>query len=348
MNTILVIRFSAVGDVAMTIPVLHSFAREYPECKIIFVSRAAFEPMFHHTPDNLIFVGADLKGEHKGLHGLTKLCRTLRCYPIDAVADLHNVLRSWYIDFHFKLHGTPIAILNKGRKDKKRLCREGAGKSDRLTSTFERYQAVFARLDYPFPLRFTSIFGEERGDLTPIASLLPPRAAGDRWVGIAPFARHKGKIYPLDKMRAAVMQLASQPHLHIFLFGNGNREKELMEMWEREKPALIHSFVGKTALPQELALISHLDAMVSMDSANMHLASLVNTPVISVWGATSPRAGFLGWGQKEENCVQRNDLLCRPCSIYGSKPCRRKDYACLDIPPQEIVNKVLEVIHEKE
>ena len=344
MNTLLVIRFSAVGDVAMTLPVLYSFAREYPECKIIFVSRAAFEPMFEHTPDNLIFMGADLKGEHKGILGLIKLCRALRCYPIDAVADLHNVLRSWYIDLNFKLRGIPVAIIDKGRKEKRALCKQGGKESSLLTSTFERYRDVFTRLDYPFPLNFTSIFNEEKGNLTEIASLLPARTAGDRWIGIAPFARHKGKIYPLDKMRAVAKQLVSRPHLHLFLFGNGKREKELMEMWEKENPQAIHSFVGKAALPAELALISHLDAMVSMDSANMHLASLVNTPVVSIWGATSPQAGFLGWGQKEENCVQR-DLSCRPCSVYGNKPCKRKDYACLDIAPEEIVKKVFKIIY---
>ena len=78
----------------------------------------------------------------------------------------------------------------------------------------------------------------------------------------------------------------------------------------------------------ELALMSHLDVMVSMDSGNMHLASLINTPVVTIWGATHPLAGFMGWNQSEENAVQV-DLPCRPCSVYGNKPCSRKDYACL-------------------
>ena len=86
--------------------------------------------------------------------------------------------------------------------------------------------------------------------------------------------------------------------------------------------------------------MSHLDAMVSMDSANMHMASLVNCPVVSIWGATHPYAGFVGWGQKEENFVQL-DMPCRPCSIYGSKPCLRGDYACLSgIAPEVIADKV--------
>ena len=88
--------------------------------------------------------------------------------------------------------------------------------------------------------------------------------------------------------------------------------------------------------------MQHLDVMVSMDSANMHLASLVATPVVSVWGATHPYAGFMGWNQKMDNAVQLN-MRCRPCSIFGNKPCQRGDYACLTaIKPDVIINKVEE------
>ena len=86
--------------------------------------------------------------------------------------------------------------------------------------------------------------------------------------------------------------------------------------------------------------MSYIDVMVSMDSANMHLASLVGTTVVSVWGATHPYAGFMGWNQKEENAVQVT-LPCRPCSIFGNKPCRRGDYACLrQIEPSDIIQKI--------
>ena len=86
--------------------------------------------------------------------------------------------------------------------------------------------------------------------------------------------------------------------------------------------------------------MSHLQVMISMDSANMHLASLVNTPVVSIWGATHPYAGFMGWNQRYENAAQV-ELDCRPCSIYGNKPCLRGDYACLkNISPEQIISKV--------
>ena len=96
------------------------------------------------------------------------------------------------------------------------------------------------------------------------------------------------------------------------------------------------------SLYRELVLMSHLDVMVSMDNAYMHLASLTATRVVSVWGATHPFAGFTGWRQAVSDAVQAA-LPCRPCSISGSKPCLRGDYACLNsISPEEIVEKVLE------
>ena len=91
-------------------------------------------------------------------------------------------------------------------------------------------------------------------------------------------------------------------------------------------------------------LMSQLDVMLSMDSANMHLASLVNTPVVSIWGATHPYSGFMGWNQSMQNVIQ-TDLPCRPCSIYGKTPCHRGDYACLtSIKPETVVKKLLQAV----
>jgi len=83
--------------------------------------------------------------------------------------------------------------------------------------------------------------------------------------------------------------------------------------------------------------------MLSMDSANMHLASFVGVPVISIWGATHPYAGFYGWNQSPDNAVQI-EMECRPCSVFGNKKCFRGDYACLlNIKPQLVLNKIEEL-----
>ena len=91
-------------------------------------------------------------------------------------------------------------------------------------------------------------------------------------------------------------------------------------------------------------LIANLDCVVSMDSLVMHLASLVATPVVSVWGATHPGLGFFGYGCDPRGIVQA-DMECRPCSVFGNKPCRYGDYRCLHaVTPAMIVERVEEIV----
>ena len=86
--------------------------------------------------------------------------------------------------------------------------------------------------------------------------------------------------------------------------------------------------------------MSHLDVMLSMDSVNMHLASIAGTRVVSLWGATHPYAGYLGYGQSHDDVIQA-DLGCRPCSLHGNRLCKRGDYACLtQIDPITVADHV--------
>ena len=201
---------------------------------------------------------------------------------------------------------------------------------------------MLAKLGYPVDIHFESIFPPEGGDL----SLLPPavgtKSDGTQWIGIAPFAAHQGKIYPLPLMQQVIEQLISlKPQCRIFLFGGGEKEMSILDKWCEQYKSCTNASHLCGGLMQELILMSHLDVMLSMDSANMHLASLTATPVVSVWGATHPYAGFLGWNQSLDNVVQTS-LDCRPCSIYGNKRCMRGNYPCMSsIQPNEITEKII-------
>ncbi|MBQ5895809.1 MAG: glycosyltransferase family 9 protein [Bacteroidaceae bacterium] len=336
-KTVLITRFSAVGDVAMTIPLLYSLCASYPRHRFIFVSRKRFGQFFINKPENLDFIGINLD-EYKGLHGLYRLYRKLSEQKPDMLADLHDVLRTKILRKYFSFFGRiKVKGINKGRKEKKALTKPGSNKSA-LKSTFERYRDVFTRLDLHFEPNFTSLFKEGKGNIDDFATIIPAKG-NDRWVGIAPFARHNGKIYPLDKMEQVVALLSKQKNIKLFFFGNGPKEESVINDWCSKYPNTI-SFIGKSNFNGELRLISHLDAMICMDSANMHMASLTGTPAISIWGATSPLAGFLGWRQKGEDCIEL-PLECRPCSIFGNKPCRFGDYRCMDIAPQTVADRVI-------
>lgn len=338
MSKILIIRFSALGDVAMTIPVIYSLAKAYPMHEISVLSREPFGSLFNHLPENVRFVGIDLKAKYQGIKGLSILYKELKAEKYDFVADFHSVLRSHYLRLRFKLDGVKTASIDKGRSEKKKLTQKNNKVFVPLKSSFTRYYEVLEKLGFMFDLDFKSIFEREQGDLKEITSYTGEKST-EKWLGIAPFAKHKGKIYPLELQEKVIEHFANEKLVKVFVFGGGTSEKNIINSWADKYPTII-SMVGKLNISQELILMSQLDVMYSMDSANMHLASLVNTPVVSLWGATHPYAGFMGWNQSVDNAIQ-TDLSCRPCSIYGQKPCFRKDYACLyQITPEQIIHRI--------
>ena len=335
-KNILLIRFSAIGDVAMTVPVLESVAKAYPDKHFTMLSNVRFAPFFAGMPGNVSFIGVDLKKDYHGFGAMLKLFFQLCKRRFDAVADLHGVLRTTALSIFYRLFFTRVCRIDKDRKSRKRLTRlKNKDLTPRLTS-FDRYRIVLEKLGFGFELKFRSIFGDGKGDLSSIKDIV-----GDKdctWVGIAPFAAHKGKIYPLYLMEDVVSQIDSACLCRQFVFAYG-KERTLVEEWA-QKYRSVEIIDPRLGLEGELKLISNMEVMLGMDSSNMHLASITATPVVSVWGATHPAAGFMGWGQDPLNCIQL-DLPCRPCSIYGKKECIYADYRCLTcIDPDKVFEKV--------
>lgn len=340
MSNILVIRFSALGDVAMLIPVLYSVAKYYPEDKFILLTKAHLIPIFDQRPENVDIYSAETNGRHKGIRGLFNLIKDLSQLKINKIADVHNVLRSGLIRLFFSLQGIKAKNINKGRGEKAALTRQKNKIFRPVKSTIERYKDVFTELGYDFPIDFTTIFHYGERDF----NLIKP-FTGEKdgyWIGIAPFTKHKGKEYPFSKMEEIIRELNKKTNVKIFLLGS-KKEDVFLKCWTEKYDNAI-SVAGIFPLSTELLLMSYLDIMLTMDSGNMHLASLVNTPVISIWGATHPYAGFYGYKQDPNNAIQI-DLSCRPCSVYGNKPCFRKDYACLnEITKEMVLNKIYSII----
>lgn len=344
---ILVIRFSALGDVAMAVPVVWALATQYPDIRITVLSRGFARPLFADLAPNVNFMEADLKHEYHGVRGLNALYRRLVAKQFTKVADLHDVLRSEYLRMRFNVGRYRVEHIRKHRKQRQQLTNPKNRVRQPLPSSFNSYAEVFARLGYPIDISsFHSIFPKEGGNLNMLPAAVGPKKNFEQWIGIAPFAAHPGKVYPPALMEQVISQLIQKyPKARIFLFGRGKDENMYFKRWTELYPQCL--FVGQhcETMYQELILMSHLDVMLSMDSANMHLASLTGIPVVSVWGATHPMAGFLGYNQKEENIIQ-SDLDCRPCSIFGNKKCRRGDYACLqNIPLERIVDRITTLIN---
>ncbi|NTD97550.1 glycosyltransferase family 9 protein [Agrobacterium tumefaciens] len=333
---IIVLRFSAMGDVAMVASVLKEFSQQNPTAEIIMVSRGAFQAFFEGI-ENLTFHAIQPKTTHKGIFGLFKLYKELQKYKPTAVADLHDNLRSRAVSTFFRFTGIKINRIDKGRAEKKALTRSVNKIFKPLRQTVERYADVFRALDFKVELSHR---------LNHKPQILPAKAKQlfttelKKKIGISPFAQHIYKVYPMAKMEKVIADL-SESGYEIFIFGGGQQEQEMAEEWASNIPNT-HNLIGDYHLSEELAIIANLDLMLSMDSSGMHMASLVGVPVVSIWGPTHPYAGFLGYGQSENNCVQI-EHPSRPNSIYGNKPCLCGVESCMDIiEPKTIVNKIKE------
>lgn len=343
MAKILVIRLSAIGDVAMTIPVIYSAAKANPQHRFTVLTQAFLIPLFMNRPANVDVIGINTKAAEKTLMGLLRFAYALESFNFDMVLDLHDVIRTFIIRSVFWLKGKKVYVVNKARKERAELTSCDHKTLRPLRPVVERYADVFRAAGLEYTENFTSLYDSKPADLSPVEAVAGVKTG--KWIGVAPFAKHRGKIYPIDEMEQVVGILSKNEDYTIFLLGGRGYEEAVLDQWAYQYPR-VKSMVGRYSLDNELALISRLDVLLCMDSANMHFASLVGTKVVSVWGATHPYAGFYGYRQDPKNVIGV-DLPCRPCSVFGQKSCYRGDWACMTgITPEKIVEKINEVLHE--
>ena len=330
-------RLSAMGDVAMTVPVLRAFVKQYPSVKITVISRPFFKPFFDGIP-NLDFFAFDEKERHKGFPGLLRLFKDVKKLKIDAFADLHNVLRSKIVSLLFALSGKKRATVDKGRDGKKELTRHENKVFEQLPTMFERHAKVFEELGFPLDLSNPE-FPEKANLSADLLEIIGKE--NQKLIGIAPFAQYDSKVYPIDLMTEVISKLAENKNYKILLFGGGKKEIEILDSLAKPFENVIN-MAGKIKFQQELQLISNLDLMLSMDSGNAHIAAMLGVKVITLWGATHPYAGFLPFNQSLENALtsDRNQFPKLPTSVYGNKIVEGYEDAMRTILPEDIVAKI--------
>ncbi|EDP69562.1 heptosyltransferase [Flavobacteriales bacterium ALC-1] len=323
-----------MGDVAMTVPVLRTLTEQYPNLKITVVTREFFKPFFQDLKNVEVF-SADLKDKHKGVLGLYKLSRELKALQFDAVADLHNVLRSKILKFFF--FGKKVIQIDKGRVEKKALI---TGQLfQQLKTTHQRYADVFKTLGFSVKLS-NPTFLNPKSLTENLQQFISNKER--KTIGIAPFAAHQSKMYPLEQMEEVIAELSK--NYNIVLFGGGKKEVEVLNKIETEYTN-VSSVAGKLDLEEELILISNLDLMLSMDSGNAHIAAMLGKKVITIWGVTHPFTGFAPFNQPDDYTIltDREEYPLIPTSIYGNKFPEGYEYAAGSISVKEIVSKVSSV-----
>lgn len=333
---LLIIRLSALGDVAMLPHAVRAFKSAYPKVKVTVLTRKFLAPLFDGLDISLLFI--DDVQQYSDLRGLWRLAGEIKRRGIDAIADVHGVHRSMLLRHMCHLRGfIPSRTINKGRVEKWFRMGYSHQSAVPLKHSVIRYCDVLRR------------FGFEFDDPTPATKPTLENPMGIKsglWVGFAPFSAHVGKTYP-ETMRRELVALLSKRFEQVFIHSGDGEEADFAEEMERSYPNVV-ALWRRLPFKEERDLISHLDCVITMDSLVMHLAALVATPTISIWGATHPEFGFTGYGCDPEGILQE-EMPCRPCSVYGNKPCSHGDYRCLHaISPERVMECVEHILAKQQ
>ncbi|HYG04632.1 MAG TPA: glycosyltransferase family 9 protein [Chryseosolibacter sp.] len=346
MKKIIVVRFSALGDVALLVPVVRSLVATYQDVEVTVVTRPKTAPLFYDIERVVVFP-ADVDYTYTGVFGMLELFKTLmkkgRSY--EAFIDVHDHIRTMILRTFFRIFGTPVFVFEKGRQEKKAFARKERKITAPLRHTVVRYMQAFEKAGYPFNLLSAPYFSTNEAIETAAAEWLNKNEIikKERWIGIAPFAMHASKIWPIENYPLVMQHILAQGDVKFFLFGGGEKEVKTLENIQKKFPDNSIVVAGQLKLRQEISIMRRLDLMICIDSANMHFASLSGVPVLSIWGGTHPDVGFSPFGAASDNIVQvsREQLPCRPCSVYGRESCYVGGFPCLTrITPELLADRV--------
>ena len=320
----------------MTVPVISALIKSHPTAKISVLTKTQFTPLFKHLP-TIEVIGVDLKKQYNGLLGLFQLSKKIKALKVNAVADLHYVLRTKVL--RILLPRLNWAILDKGRKEKNQLITGKIFKP--LKPIVERYADVFRHLGFDLSLS-TPDFPTAQPLPKEIQSLL--KECPQPYIGIAPFAAYSSKTYSLDKMKAVIDHF-SKTGATVVMFGGGQTEVQKLNEIANLFPNVL-SVAGRLSLDDELKLIGHLKVMLAMDSGNAHMAALMGVKVLTLWGVTHPYSGFKPYNQPLEYCLVSDleKFPKIPTSIYGNRYPKGYEKAIESISEKEIIAAIEKIV----
>ena len=304
-------------------PILDQFLELYSDVNLWVVSNQGYQSLFNYN-ERIKFIGVDLKKSVFKIYQQVK--NESKFINFEGIYDFHDVIRSKSLCFLLKNKSHNNRVFIKDRATKQKIITHKIDLK-KLKHTSERYldclKQDFPELDFK---KINKIWSQGKNK--------------KNIIGIAPFSTHESKQWPL-KNYAEIINKYDKFHFILFAFG----EKEIAASKDQFLSFKNVELISKNlSLTEQMEIINKCKVFISLDSANMHLASLTSTPVVSIWGPTHP---FLGFSPlfNDEYIVQLNkeELPCRPCSVYGK--IRNKDIDCakksmINITPKVVIEKV--------
>ncbi len=323
---ILIIRFSSIGDIIITTPILRSLREKFPDATIDYLTKIDFAQLLTNNPDLDNLIGYD-----KAKCDVKSLKKELKAKEYDLVVDLHNSLRSRYLRFNL---ATTVLVYSKPYFRRWLLVRFGINFLKNAKSIYSRYYEVCKKLNLvehkSYFVHFTPKEAKSISDYT----------AGKPPILISLSAAHFTKKWALGKFAEVVSTLQDE---NLVVLGGAKEKKdveELKRLLPRESKFV--DLCGKLDLLQTAALMKESKLLLCHDSGLLHLAQSQNLPCVAIFGCTTRELGFF---PINANCVVvQADLPCRPCTTMGLSRCPRRHFGCMEMIT---VQTVLERIREK-
>ncbi|HRZ21820.1 MAG TPA: glycosyltransferase family 9 protein [Bacteroidales bacterium] len=314
MPKILIIRFSSIGDVVLTTPVIRCIAGQLAGAEIHYLTKEQYLPLLAGNPyiRKIITIRRDVE----------EVLPQLRKERYDFVVDLHHNLRSLV---------TRMALLRPSGTFPKKNIRKWIlvhWKIDRMPSVHivERYFRAVRKLHVTYDGQGLDYFIPDAG-MMDIESLPPSHQQG--YIAFIIGARHQTKILPAEKIIRLCRKLG-QP---VVLLG-GPEDQARGEAIAREAGSLVYSACGLLDINQSASLVARASMVITHDTGLMHIAAAFRKRIISVWGNTVPALGMYPYypdGYSYLSSIQEvKGLNCRPCSKLGYPSCPRKHFRCMN------------------
>lgn len=334
---ILVFQTAFLGDVVLTLPFAQVLHREFPEAQIDFVSTPRASAILRNHPAIHSVLEYDKRGKERGLHGILSIARRIAARRYDVGLVLHRSLRSAAAVW---LSRVPVRIGFS----------TSAGRSlytdivpyEKSHHEIERNLAFLKKLGIEFRGKeLPSLFPSE-SDAATVDRYLRENGIGGSGpvVAFAPGSVWNTKRWPSDRY-ARLMKKLSERGMDVVLLGGAEDERLCAGIKEASGVKNGRVTAGKFSVLQSAELIRRCRALVTNDSAPMHLAVAMRTPVVAIFGATVPSFGFAPSGERDV-VVEIGGLECRPCSIHGGDECPIKTFDCMmRIGVDEVFEKVM-------
>ncbi len=324
MPKFLIIRFSSIGDIVLTTPVIRWLKNQIPGAEIHYLTKRNFAGVLDGNP-NLEKVFSIQKTTRELLGDLKK-------ENYDYIIDLHNNLRSLTVKTYLQVPSFSVKKYHFQRLQmvwfKNRTPFAG--------HVVERYLACLSKLNIMDDGKGLEYYiaNEMQMDTQQLCGVLPKK-----YIALVIGAKHFTKRLPLEKLNEIIAKIPGK----IVLLG-GKEDAKIAAALNQNYPEKTINAVGKLSLHESAFLIKHALVVITHDTGLMHIAAAFNKRIVSVWGGTVPELGMTPWmpeNQAFSTIVEVKNLKCRPCSKIGRNDCPEKHFKCMkDISIQEIVAPV--------